>query len=38
VSRPEITGGNLCDLIFYIRMTSIRAMREELSRGACTLS
>lgn len=37
VSRPEITGGNLCDLIFYIRMTSIRAMREELSRGACTL-
>jgi len=37
VPRPEITGGNLCDLIFYIRMTSIRAMREELSRGACTL-
>jgi len=37
VQRPEITGGNLCDLIFYIRMTSIRAMREELSRGVCTL-
>ena len=37
VPRPEITGANLCDLIFYIRMTSIRAMREELSRGACTL-
>ena len=37
VARPEITGGNLCDLIFYIRMKSVRAMREELSRGVCSL-
>lgn len=29
--RPEITGTNLCDLIFYIRMQSIRGIQEELT-------
>ncbi len=34
---PRSPGGHLCDLIFYIRMKSVRAMREELSRGVCSL-